>query len=63
MSWSAHKDPEQVKEHFDSDDVVLEKVKLLAKWVKNSKHFTAFTGAGISTSAGKHSWIWSLSKI
>lgn len=52
MSWSAHKDPEQVKEHFDPEDVVLEKVKLLAKWVKNSKHFTAFTGAGVSTSAG-----------
>lgn len=52
MSWSAHKDPEAVKEHYDPDNVVIEKVKQLAQWVKASKHMTAFTGAGVSTSAG-----------
>ncbi len=54
MSWTAHKDPEAVKEHFDPDDVVIEKVKRLAQWVRDSKHFTAFTGAGVSTSAGNN---------
>ncbi len=29
-----------------------EKIKLLAKWIYNSKHLIAFTGAGISTESG-----------
>lgn len=49
---TAHKTDEEKKEHFDSPDVLDQKITQLAEWVKASKHFVAFTGAGISTSAG-----------
>lgn len=39
-------------EHFDSPEVLEEKVNLLAQLITESKHFIAFTGAGISTAAG-----------
>jgi len=49
---TAHKTDEEKKEYFDTPEELEEKVTKLAEWIKNSKHFVAFTGAGISTSAG-----------
>jgi NAD-dependent SIR2 family protein deacetylase len=39
-------------EYVDHDDVLHEKVKLLADLIRKSKQMIAFTGAGISTAAG-----------
>lgn len=39
-------------EYFDSPDDLNRKVLILAKWVREAKHFIAFTGAGVSTSTG-----------
>lgn len=52
MAHSAHETEEKVKEHYDSAEEVERKCQLLAKMIKESKHMVAFTGAGISTSAG-----------
>lgn len=49
---TAHKTDEEKKEYFDSPDVLNQKVELLAQMIRSSKHFVAFTGAGISTSTG-----------
>eukprot|EP00828_Plagiopyla_frontata_P041638 TRINITY_DN5996_c0_g1_i2.p1 TRINITY_DN5996_c0_g1~~TRINITY_DN5996_c0_g1_i2.p1 ORF type:complete len:469 (+),score=74.68 TRINITY_DN5996_c0_g1_i2:1-1407(+) len=43
---------EEKKEYFDSEEELDKKVTELANLVKQSKHFIAFTGAGISTSTG-----------
>jgi formylmethanofuran dehydrogenase subunit B len=40
------------KERFEALEVVEQKAKALADLIKNSKYFIAFTGAGVSTSAG-----------
>merc|ERR1712154_571683 len=40
------------KEFFDDEKTLKLKIKRLAKLIRNSKHFCAFTGAGISTAAG-----------
>lgn len=40
-------------EKYDTVDVVERKAQDLADQIKKSKHFIAFTGAGVSTSAGK----------
>ncbi|KAL8669268.1 MAG: hypothetical protein Q9168_006130 [Polycauliona sp. 1 TL-2023] len=40
------------KEHQESSDSVDKKAKILVDQIRKSKHFIAFTGAGISTSAG-----------
>lgn len=40
------------KEQYESADEVDRKAQILADQIKNSKHFIAFTGAGVSTSAG-----------
>jgi len=37
---------------YDAPEVVHRKVRRLAKYVRNSKHMIAFTGAGVSTAAG-----------
>eukprot|EP01084_Bolivina_argentea_P117502 208671_1 len=42
----------ECKEYFDNPELLKQKIKKLATLVKKSKHFVAFTGAGISTSAG-----------
>lgn len=49
---TAHKTDEEKKEFFDSEEELDFKVTVLAMWIKESKHFVAFTGAGISTAAG-----------
>jgi len=40
-----------LQETEDPEEVVRQKVKILAQWVQQSKHCIIFTGAGISTSA------------
>lgn len=52
MADTAIKDEEEKKEYFDSPDVLDKKIDQLANLVLKAKHFIAFTGAGISTSAG-----------
>ena len=52
MAYTAHKTEEEKKEYFDSQEELNEKVEKLAQMVIDSQHFVAFTGAGISTSAG-----------
>ncbi|OMJ75630.1 hypothetical protein SteCoe_25187 [Stentor coeruleus] len=52
MASSAIKTEDEKKEFFDSDEVVDRKVHKLVKMILKSKHFIAFTGAGISTSCG-----------
>lgn len=52
MASTAHKNEEDKKEYFDSEKVLEEKITLLAELILTSKHFIAFTGAGISTACG-----------
>lgn len=41
------------EEREESPDAVDRKAEALADQIRRSKHFIAFTGAGISTSAGR----------
>ena len=50
--YTAHATKEQMEEKEDSAEVLDEKIKTLAQMLRESKHTIAFTGAGISTSAG-----------
>ncbi|CAF3704188.1 unnamed protein product [Rotaria sp. Silwood1] len=43
---------EEIKEYFDTPDELDQKIKTLADFIRNAKHFVVYTGAGISTSAG-----------
>jgi len=52
MAWTAHKNEEDIKELYDSPEKFNKKVMRLAQYIRESKHFVIFTGAGISTSAG-----------
>ena len=52
MADTAIKNEEEKKEYFDPPEVLDEKCEKLALWITSSEHFIAFTGAGISTSAG-----------
>ena len=52
MADTAHKTEEEKREYFDSEEELIQKVDLLAQMILSSEHFVAFTGAGISTSAG-----------
>ncbi len=49
---TAHKTEAEKQEFFDPPDVLDKKVDKFVEMLKASKHFIAFTGAGISTSAG-----------
>lgn len=40
-------------ERYDPTEVIERKAVELAEMIRKSKHFIAFTGAGVSTSAGK----------
>jgi hypothetical protein len=40
------------EERSETSGVVTQKAQALADCIKNSRHFIAFTGAGISTTAG-----------
>eukprot|EP01084_Bolivina_argentea_P119263 211477_1 len=48
----AHHEEAEVKEYFDTAEEIDKKTTKLVQLIKSSKHFIAFTGAGISTSAG-----------
>ena len=52
MANTAIDSEEEKKEFFDTPEVLDEKCATLALWIKESQFFTAFTGAGISTSTG-----------
>ena len=52
MADTAIKTEEEKKEYFDPPEVLDQKCETLALWIKSAEHFVAFTGAGISTSAG-----------
>jgi mono-ADP-ribosyltransferase sirtuin 6 len=52
MAHTAISDAEMRQEHYDPPDVLSQKVERLAEMVRQSHHMVAFTGAGISTSAG-----------
>lgn len=49
---TALKTDEEKKEFFDTEEELNFKIDQLAEWILESKHFIAFTGAGISTAAG-----------
>ena len=51
MAHTARTAEEEI-EYFDSSKELDAKVTKLAKMIQKAKHFTVFTGAGISTSAG-----------
>merc|ERR1719204_2853230 len=51
MAYTARAEAD-CKEFFDNKQVLQAKIKQLAALIRNSKHFCAFTGAGISTAAG-----------
>lgn len=40
------------KEYFDEEDLLSEKIQVLAQWIRESRYCIVFTGAGISTSTG-----------
>lgn len=52
MAHTAHKTDDEKKEYFDPPEVLDKKINQLAELVLSSKHFIAFTGAGISTACG-----------
>lgn len=52
MAHTAHKSEEEKKEFFDPEEVLDDKITKLANLILQSKHFIAFTGAGISTACG-----------
>ncbi|CAF0753169.1 unnamed protein product [Didymodactylos carnosus] len=52
MAHGISDDDSTKKELIDAPDILNKKLSQLAQWIKTSKHFIIFTGAGISTSTG-----------
>lgn len=52
MAFSAHRDPDYVREHNDDLDALESKARLTAEHIRTARHLIVFTGAGISTAAG-----------
>ena len=52
MAHTAIADKQYAKQRYDTEDELTRKVELLAQMIRESQHLVAFTGAGISTSAG-----------
>ena len=52
MATTAHKTDKEKQEFFDPEEVLEKKINKLANLILESKHFIAFTGAGISTACG-----------
>ena len=52
MADTAIKSEDEKQEFFDDPETLDNKCELLAQMILSSSHFIAFTGAGISTSAG-----------
>lgn len=52
MASTAITEDEDKREYFDSPEELETKIDELAMMIGSSEHFIAFTGAGISTSAG-----------
>ena len=46
-----HSNEEDVKEYFDSEQELVQKISEVVALIQNSKHLVIYTGAGISTSA------------
>ena len=44
MASTAHKTEEEKKEYFDTKEELELKAAQLAIWIKEAKHFVAFTG-------------------
>jgi hypothetical protein len=42
---------DDLEEYWDDDEVIVQKSKLLAQYIKDAQHCVVFTGAGISTAA------------
>ncbi len=47
MASTAIKTEEEKKEYFDDAETLDTKVTQLAEWIRESNHFSCFTGAGI----------------
>jgi NAD-dependent SIR2 family protein deacetylase len=52
MADTAINSEEEKKEYFDTPEVLDQKCEQLALMIRSAEHFVAFSGAGISTSAG-----------
>jgi len=52
MADTAINTEEEKREYFDSPEELELKIDQLVSWIKESSQFIAFTGAGVSTSAG-----------
>ena len=52
MASTAHATEAELREHHDPPEALAAKIEALVALIRASAHFTAWTGAGISTSAG-----------
>jgi len=52
MAYTAHSKPDQLEEHFDTEEELKKSAKHLAQLLRKTKHAVVFTGAGVSTLCG-----------